>query len=295
MRVLVFGATGLLGRALLQEWTEDEICGLGSRDADICDRSAVRELLASFRPEWTVLAAAYTDVDGCEKNRERARGVNTIGTGNVALHCREFGSRLLFVSTDYVFDGSKSTPYETEDAMNPLNVYGQSKADAEMLVREVLPDACILRTSWIFGVHGRCFPNAILDAAKAGKKLSVVDDQLGRPTYNCHLARTIVRLCRAGAQGTVHASNSGSCSWHEFACHVLGVAGFGDLQVEAVPTEAFPRPAKRPKHAVLSLKSLEPYGVSMPTWQEAAADYIAERNAQTGAATLVEHKTAGTA
>jgi dTDP-4-dehydrorhamnose reductase len=295
MRVLVIGATGLLGRALLQEWTKDEVLGLGSRDADISERSAVREHLASFRPEWTVLTAAYTDVDGCEKNRQRARLVNTIGAEGVALECKEFGSRLLFLSTDYVFDGCKPVPYETEDAMNPLNVYGQSKADAETLVREVLPNTCIVRTSWIFGVHGRCFPNIILDAAQAGKKLSVVDDQIGRPAYNRHLAQTIARLCRAGAQGIVHASNSGSCSWHEFACHLLRVAGFPDIHVAAVPTEAFPRLAKRPKYSVLSLKSLERHAVTMPTWQDAVADYITERNASDVTPISVERRTESTA
>ena len=146
-------------------------------------------------------------------------------------------------------------------------------------MREALPDACILRTSWLFGANGKCFPNSILEAAKAGKKLSVVDDQVGRPTYNRDLARAISKLCRAGAQGTVHASNSGSCSWYEFARHLLRVCGFASVPVEAIRTEALARPARRPKYSVLSLASLEPYAIRMRAWQDAVADYNRERTA----------------
>jgi len=279
MRVLILGATGLLGRVLLEEWHTDEIRALGSCNADIRDRSQLHRNFADFRPECTVLAAAYTDVDGCESDQKRAHDVNCMGADNVALECKESGSRLLFVSTDYVFDGAKPTPYETNDEMNPISVYGRSKAEAEKLVREILPRACIVRTSWLFGANGRCFPNVILNAAEAGKKLSVVDDQIGRPTYNRDLARAIVQLCKFEAQGTVHASNSGSCSWHEFACHLLRVAGFVDLSVEPIRTETLSRPAKRPKHSVLSLASLEAFGIRMRRWQDAVADYIRERTA----------------
>ena len=281
MRVLVLGATGLLGRVLLEEWSTDEVRGFGSRNADIRDHSQLHSCFSDFRPECTVLAAAYADVDGCERDPNRAHDVNCTGAANVALECREVGSQLLFVSTDYIFDGSKSLPYEINDEANPLSVYGQSKADAERLVHEVLPHACILRTSWLFGANGRCFPNTILNAAEAGKKLSVVDDQIGRPTYNRDLARAIIRLCKAGAQGVVHASNSGSCSWHQFACHLLRAAGFVDVPVEPVRTEVLSRPANRPKHSVLSLASLETYGIQMRPWQDTIADYIQERTALT--------------
>jgi dTDP-4-dehydrorhamnose reductase len=277
MRVLILGATGLLGRVLLQEWSTDEVTGIGSRDADIRNRAHLHPYFLRCRPDWTVLAAAYTDVDGCERDEKRAHEVNVTGAANVALECREAGSRLLFVSTDYVFDGTKSVPYETNDEMNALSVYGRSKVEGERSVREALPHACVVRTSWLFGVNGRCLPNTILDAAGTGKRLSVVDDQVGRPTYNRDLARAIIRLCRAGAQGTVHASNTGSCSWYEFACHLLRVAGFADLSVEAICTEALSRPARRPRHSVLSLASLEQCGIQMRPWQGALTDYIGER------------------
>jgi dTDP-4-dehydrorhamnose reductase len=277
VRVLVLGATGLLGRALVEEWSEDEVTGASSIDVDIRNRSQLHDRFVRCEPNWVVLAAANTNVDDCERDPKRAHEVNVTGAANVALECREVGSRLLFLSSDYVFDGSKSVPYETNDVMNPLSVYGQSKANAERSVHQVVPNACILRTSWLFGANGRCFPNSILEAAKAGKKLSVVDDQIGRPTYNRDLARAIIKLCRAGARGTVHASNSGSCSWHQFACHLLRAAGFVDLPVQSIGTEALSRPARRPKHSVLSLASLEAKGIQMRPWQDAVADYIRER------------------
>jgi dTDP-4-dehydrorhamnose reductase len=278
MRVLVLGATGLLGRVLLEEWSpNDDVTGIGSRDVDVRDRSRLHACFARLRPECAVLAAAYTDVDGCERNHKLAHDVNCIGTANVAHECREVGSQLLFVSTDYVFDGCKSVPYDTDDDLNPLSVYGQSKAEAESAVHEVLPHACIARTSWLFGANGRCFPNTILTAARKGRKLSVVDDEIGRPTYNRDLAQAIVKLCTTGAQGIVHASNSGSCSWHQFACQVLRVAGFADVPVETIRTEDLSRPARRPKHSVLSLSSLEAFGIQMRPWQDTIADYIRDR------------------
>jgi dTDP-4-dehydrorhamnose reductase len=281
MRVLVLGATGLLGRVLLEEWAIDEVTGIGSRDADIRNRAQLHPYFVRCQPEWTVLAAAYTDVDACERDPKPAHDVNCSGAANVAFECKESGSRLLFVSTDYVFDGAKSAPYEINDEMNLLSVYGQSKAEAERLVHGVLPHTCILRTSWLFGANGRCSPNTILGAAGAGKKLSVVDDQIGRPTYNRDLARTIIQPCRASAQGTVHVSNSDSCSWYEFACHLLRAVGLGDLTVEAIPTEALSRPARRPKRCVLSLASLEQYSIQLRPWQETLTDYIGERIAFT--------------
>jgi dTDP-4-dehydrorhamnose reductase len=264
---------------LLEEWSADEIIGIGSREVDVRDRSQLHTYFASCRPEYTVLAAAYTDVDGCERDQKRAHDVNCIGAVNVAFECREVGSRLLFVSTDYVFGGEKSIPYEVDDQVHPANVYGETKAQGEKLVRETLPQACILRTSWVFGANGRSFPNTILEAAQGRENLSVVADQIGRPTYNRDLARVIVTLCKAGAQGTVHVSNSGSCSWYELACAILRAAGLTDVTVEAISTEALPRPARRPQYSVLSLDSLKAYGIRMRPWQDTLADYIGERKA----------------
>ena len=165
MRVTIFGATGLLGKALVREWTDDDLSWLGSKDADIRDPKQISNVLERTRPDWIVLAAAYADVDGCERNREHAFDVNCRGAVNVAQAAKQFASRLLFLSTDYVFDGAKTSPYETNNPRAPLNVYGRSKAEAEEQITLVLPESCILRTSWLFGIDGKCFPDTILKLA----------------------------------------------------------------------------------------------------------------------------------
>jgi dTDP-4-dehydrorhamnose reductase len=279
MRVLIIGATGLLGKVLVEEWTGDEVAGVGSRDVDIRERLPLQRVFAQTRPEWTVLAAAYTDVDGCEESPDLAMQVNCVGALNVALAARDAASRLLFLSTDYVFDGAKSAPYETGDAVNPLNVYGRSKAEAEKGIREILPHCCILRTSWLFGALGRCFPNSILHAAESRKRLAVVADQTGSPTHNRDLARIIMQLVHTDAQGILHASNTGACTWHEFACEVIQAAGLGEVSVEAIHTDDLPRQAQRPKYSVLSVESLKQYGLRVRPWRATLPDYFSDREA----------------
>lgn len=277
MRILLIGATGLLGKVLLQEWRGDHVTGANSRDVDIRDQAQVIELLERCRPDWTILTAAYTDVDGCEKDPEKAHQVNCVGAVNVAQAARNTGSALFFISTDYVFDGSKTAPYEPGDIVSPMNVYGRSKAEAEEAIRKILPRHCILRTSWLFGANGRCFPNTILQLAQDRKKLSVVADQVGRPTFNRDLARTIAQLVRADATGTLHACNAGPCSWYEFAREVVQVAGMTDVIVEPVATDAASRPARRPKYSVLSTSGLDRYGLHLRSWQDTLADYFSDR------------------
>ena len=277
MRVTIFGATGLLGRALVREWTDDEVSGLGTKDADIRDPKQISNVLERTRPDWIVLAAAYTDVDGCEKNREHAFDVNCRGALNVAQAAKQFACRLLFLSTDYVFDGAKNSPYETNDPRAPLNIYGHSKAEAEVQISQVLSECCILRTSWLFGIDGKCFPDTILKLAANRPAIDVVDDQRGSPTYAADLARTIIQLCRASAKGIVHATNRGSCSWFEFAREAVAAARLSTT-VRPTTSEHFVRPAQRPKYSVLSSKSLEKYGIEMPEWQGALRRYLQERN-----------------
>lgn len=276
MRVLVFGGTGLLGKALVQQWKDDTVTGLGSRDVDIRDESQVMVTIKDIRPEWIVLSAAYTDVDGCETNQQLAFDVNCRGAIHVARAARESNSRLLFVSTDYVFDGTKNSPYETTDPRNPGGVYGRSKAQAEQQLLEILPDCCIVRTSWLFGAGGKCFPDTIIKLASTRPVIEVVDDQKGSPTYTVDLAHAIIDLCRKNARGIIHATNQGECTWFDFARKI--VAGTG-LQAEVRPTtsEEFVRPAKRPAYSVLSLHSLERLGFQMPNWQDALERYLAER------------------
>lgn len=158
MKVTILGSTGLLGNALMRAWSGDEVRGLGSRDADIRDPQKIREVVKTTLPDWIVLAAAYADVDACESNQELAFAVNRDGAVNVAHAAKEAGARLLFLSSDYVFDGRKTSPYETDDRRNPQSVYGRSKAEAELRLLDAMPDCCIARTSWLFGTGGKCFP-----------------------------------------------------------------------------------------------------------------------------------------
>ncbi len=276
MRVTIFGASGLLGKALVRAWTEDQVAGLGSKDADIRDAQQVLHAVERQRPDWIVLAAAYSDVDGCESQRDLAFDVNCRGAVNVAKAAKQYGSRLLSLSTDYVFDGTKSTPYGTDDPPAPRSVYGKSKAEAEAQLREILPDCCITRTSWLFGVGGKCFPEAILKLAASQPAIDVVDDQRGCPTYSVDLARAIIQLCRRKARGIVHATNAGDCTWFEFAREIVQVARL-NTEVRPTSSEKMARPALRPKYSVLSAESLEPYKIVMPSWQDALRRYLLER------------------
>jgi dTDP-4-dehydrorhamnose reductase len=276
MKVIVFGATGLLGKVLVREWHNDEVVALGSRHADLRDAARIHQVISEARPDWVVLAAAYTDVDGCESNRELALGVNRDGAANVAQATKQANAKLLFISSDYVFDGTKTSPYETGDVRHPQSAYGQSKAEAEAQLLQILPDCCIVRTSWLFGVGGKCFPDTILKLAAARPAIDVVDDQRGCPTYTVDLARAIIDLCRKDASGIIHATNAGNCSWFEFAQEIVKGAGLA-TEVRPVSSRQMARPAKRPAYSVLSAASLASYGVVMPSWQDALRRYLEER------------------
>jgi dTDP-4-dehydrorhamnose reductase len=276
MKVMILGASGLLGRALMREWQGDEVAGFTSRDADIRDAGAVRQLVEKVRPHWIVLAAAYTDVDGCESDRARAFAMNRDGAVNVAQAAKDAGSKLMFFSSDYIFDGAKTTPYETNDARNPQSVYGRSKAEAEVRLLEILPGCCIARTSWLFGVGGKCFPDTILKLAASRPALDVVSDQRGCPTYTVDLARAIAELCRKNARGIIHVTNAGDCTWHDFAGEIVGGARLM-TEVRPVSTAQMPRPARRPAYSVLSPASLRGYEISLPSWNDALQRYLAER------------------
>jgi dTDP-4-dehydrorhamnose reductase len=276
MRVTIFGASGLLGKVLMREWRGDELVGLGSGDADIRDANRVREVVVKARPDWIVLAAAYTNVDDCETHPDLAFAVNRDGPVNVAQAANEVGAKLLFLSSDYVFDGNKNLPYETGDARNPQSVYGRSKAEAEVRLLDLLPECCIARTSWLFGRGGKCFPDTIVKLAASRPALDVVSDQRGCPTYSVDLSRAIIGLCRNQARGIVHATNAADCSWFEFAREIVKGAGL-KAEVRAVSSQQMARPAPRPAYSVLSPTSLQQYGIAMPTWQDALQRYLQER------------------
>jgi dTDP-4-dehydrorhamnose reductase len=276
MKAIVLGASGLLGKALMREWTGDEAVGLTSRDADIRDAGKVAEVLEKARPDWIVLAAAYTNVDECESHPDLAMAVNRDGPLNVARAAKRIGAKLLFISSDYVFDGKKTSPYEAGDARNPQSVYGRSKAEAEVRLLELLPQCCIARTSWLFGTGAKCFPDTILKLAATRPALDVVIDQRGCPTYSVDLSRTIIGLCRNQASGIVHVTNAGDCSWFEFAREIVKGGGL-TTEVRPVSSQQMARPAPRPAYSVLSPKSLQNYGIVTAAWQDALQRYLQER------------------
>jgi dTDP-4-dehydrorhamnose reductase len=275
MRVAIIGASGLLGTDLLEGWAGDEILPATSREVDIRDSSQVHRFLARERPDWIILAAAFTDVDGSERSPELAFSINRDGAKYVALAARDTGAKLLYLSTDYVFDGLSDRPYEPTDPVHPLGVYGASKVAGEQAIQEHARHWLIARTSWLFGAARPCFPAKILCAAETQPELKVVNDQIGSPTYTKDLARAIRELVRLDARGILNITNSGACSWFDFASEVLRKAG-RSIPIFPITTSETHRPAKRPAYSVLSPASLGAYGICLRSWQDALGDYLLE-------------------
>lgn len=266
----------MLGKALMRQWAGDEITGLGSADVDIRSLDQVERAIKASNPDWVVLTAAYTDVDGCEGNQTLATSVNTQGAANAAKAVRDNKAKLLFISTDYVFNGRKTSPYETTDPRDPINVYGRTKAEAEVRILDLLPEACVVRTSWLFGPWGKCFPDTILKLASSRSEIDVVEDQHGCPTYTFDLAEAIIKLCQDDAKGIVHCTNAGVCSWYEFASEIVRQAG-AKTTVRPTTSDRFVRPAARPSYSVLSDASLKAYGIKIRPWQQTLPDYLRKR------------------
>lgn len=278
-RVLVTGAAGILGRALVRELSGAgfDVVPCAHRDLDVANLADVRARVREVRPAAVVNSAAYTDVDGCEKEERLAFLVNGAGAKNVALAATESGALPVHVSTDFVFDGEKGSSYEESDATRPLSVYGRSKLMGEFLVREVAPRHVIVRTQWLFGVGGRNFVDSILKAAAERPELRVVDDQRGCPTYAPHLAHQIRRLVEEGGLGTYHAAGRGIVSWHEFARRIVSAARLS-VPVVAISSSELSRPARRPANSALRNLHLDlTIGDAMRPFEEGLAAYLEER------------------
>jgi dTDP-4-dehydrorhamnose reductase len=275
MRILIIGSNGLLGSDLVEDWKGDVVIPATSRDADIRDLPQVRQLVARNHPDWIILAAGFTDVDASERDPDMAFAVNRDGAKNVSIAAREAGAKLCYLSTDYLFDGTSDRPYEPEDPIHPLNIYGASKAAGEQAVREQAGHWLIIRTSWLFGATRPGFPEKILLAADTQPELKVVADQRGSPTYTRDLATAIRDLVRADAHGILNVTNSGTCSWFEFAKETLDRAGRSTPILPITSAEAG-RLARRPAYSALSSKALAFHGIVMRGWQEALAAYLSE-------------------
>jgi dTDP-4-dehydrorhamnose reductase len=277
MRVLVTGAGGMLGQALLPalEAAGHEALGLKHGDADVTRLDALRHPLKSFQPDWIIHLAAFTRVDDCEAQADRAHLVNGLGARNAAQAAMEANAGILALSTDYVFDGAARRPYREYDPVGPRSVYGASKLAGERAVREVNPRHIIVRSAWLYGRGGPNFVDTILRKRRAGEPLKVVDDQRGSPTFTADLAPALVRLVQAAQYGTYHCTNGGECSWHELATYALGRSGL-DPEIERTDTRSLGRHAVRPAYSVLSNLWFEHVtGSRLPHWQDAVDRYLA--------------------
>jgi len=278
--ILVVGAHGMLGRDLM-EVLAGEVRGVDIEEIDITSLESVRRMLLTLRPHIVINAAAYTDVDGCETNRELAMQVNGEGVAHLALTCREIGAKLVQLSTDYVFDGSKNQPWLEDDPPNPLSVYGESKLAGE-LNAAIAADHLIVRTQWLYGLGGKNFVETMLRLAGEKKELAVVDDQIGSPTWTVDLARAIRSLIEKECRGIYHAANSGTCSWNEFARAIFETAGC-DVLVKPLTTSELGRPAARPLYSVLNCGKLErDTGFAPQPWRDALSTYLETRRASHG-------------
>lgn len=275
--LLVTGANGQLGQQLLHTDKEGiRIIGFGRDRLDVTNLSQCREVLSEIRPDGIIHAAAYTAVDKAEAESDLAYRVNAIGTRNMAIAAEENGTKLLYVSTDYVFDGGARIPYNEYDCTNPQSVYGKSKRAGEAIIQSLSSRYFIVRTSWLYGKYGSNFVKTMVNLAKERDSVTVVCDQFGSPTYTLDLAEFLVDLVRSENYGIYHASNSGSCSWHEFAQAIFEESGLA-VQVESCNTDQFHRPAPRPAYSVLDHSSIRQQGLpDFRPWRDALRAFLQE-------------------
>lgn len=278
MKILVTGVNGQLGydvvKLLNLRGTENK--GVDMADFDITDKDATREYIKKYNPDAVVHCAAYTAVDKAEDDAELCRRVNVTGSENIALACKEIGAKMLYVSTDYVYGGEGDIPFEPTDAVNPQSVYGQTKLDGENAVMKNVEKHFIVRTSWVFGINGNNFVKTMLRLGSEREMLTVVDDQIGSPTYTPDLARLICDLIVTDKYGVYHGTNENYCSWAEFAAEIMRLGGKSCV-IKPIPSSEYPAKAKRPLNSRLSKKCLDDAGIErLPSWQNALERFLKE-------------------
>lgn len=278
MKVLVTGVKGQLGYDVVNELRKRDIdpIGVDIQEMDITDADSVDRVITASQADAVIHCAAYTAVDAAEDNQEICHKVNVDGTQNIATVCKKLGIKMMYISTDYVFDGQGTRPWEPEDERHPLNVYGQTKYEGELSIQNTLDQYFIVRIAWVFGVNGKNFIKTMLNLAETHDHLTVVNDQYGSPTYTYDLARLLVDMIVTDKYGIYHATNEGICTWYEFACEIFRQAGV-QVEVEPVSSEAFPAKAKRPSNSRMSKDKLEQNGFRrLPAWQDAVGRYLKE-------------------
>lgn len=276
MKVLVTGVKGQLGYDVVNELTKRgiEAVGVDIQDMDITDAASVEKVIGEVAPDAVIHCAAYTAVDAAEDNVELCRRVNADGTQNIANVCKKLDCKMIYISTDYVFDGEGTRAWEPDDERHPLNVYGQTKYEGELAVQNTLEKYFIVRISWVFGVNGKNFIKTMLNLGKTHDHLTVVNDQFGSPTYTYDLARLLVDMVLTDKYGIYHATNEGICNWYEFACEIFRKAGM-NVDVAPVPAPEYPTKAKRPENSRMSKEKLTENGFErLPSWQDALERYL---------------------
>jgi dTDP-4-dehydrorhamnose reductase len=275
MKIMIIGSEGMLGHDLVDVLSkENEIYTTTIDTLDITDINKTIKTVKANNPDVLIHAAAFTDVDGSESNPDLAYKVNAIGTRNVAVACQEADCAMVYICTDYVFDGTKNSPYYEYDQTNPLGVYGKTKHTGEVYIRDLLNKFYIVRTSWLYGYHGPNFVKTMLNLAKTTNEISVVNDQLGSPTYTVDLAKAIALLIIKPSYGIYHITNSEYCSWYDFAKEIFKQAEI-EVDLKPVTTEEYPRPAPRPKFSVLENYNWRMEGhPKIQSYKEALTDYM---------------------
>lgn len=281
MRILITGAAGRLGGRLAEllsntenEITPVDVVGEHVLRLDITDFAAVRRMIDELKPEVVLHPAAWTDVDGCAREPDKALLINGIGAQNVALAAAQVGAAVLHISTNEVFDGARAQPYTEYDLTQPVNPYGYSKWYGERAVMSVNPKHYIVRTAWLFAHGGKNFIQTILNAAEAGRTLRVVTDEVANPTYNDDLADAILRLISTQRYGIYHLTNAGACSRYQFARYVLDRAGYAETPITPITAREYPRPSTPPKYTALANHSGRSVGITLRGWQEAVDAFL---------------------
>jgi len=282
-RILVVGAKGMLGRDLVEvlrsSSRKDEVVGWDLEDIDIREEQRTIAKIGSVYPEIVINAAAFTDVDGCESNEEKVFAINAEGMRHIALGALRCHARVVYLSSDYVFDGKKKEPYLESDPPHPLNVYGRSKLKGEQYVQKLVENSLIVRTQWLYGRYGNNFVKSILRQAREKRVLSIVNDQIGSPTYTADLSQAISVLIRCDVKGIVHVANSDFCTWYTFGQAILKLAGIMGVKIIPISSKELGRPAPRPSYSVLSTQKLKrEIGMTLRPWSEALKDYLQSRD-----------------
>ena len=276
MRILVTGVKGQLGHDVMNELAKRGHTGIGVdvEEMDITDAKKVNEVIRASEVEAVIHCAAYTAVDAAEDQVELCRKINAEGTENIAKVCKELDIKMMYISTDYVFDGEGTRPWEPDDERHPLNVYGLTKYEGELAVEKYLDKFFTIRIAWVFGVNGKNFIKTMLKLSETHDELNVVDDQIGSPTYTYDLAVLLVDMIETEKYGRYHATNEGLCSWYEFACEIFRQAG-RDVKVNPVSSDEFPTKATRPHNSRMDKSKLTENGFTpLPAWQDALKRYL---------------------